>query len=434
MMPIKFGTFINDNEVKKTTDINGLYGLMQFINTTSGYDNLTADVISEKLGELISATTASATASTTSPTFEMIAPSNASNSCWLNSILMAYLVPLYVMCGSDFKTNINFDDSKQYYIVDLIHKYIDAHFEKKDRNDYDGFEIIKDIKKYLVKPTVIGHLNENYYLVTPDGTNNQHTFLYNDQFRFHDILNNSKQIHLGAENMNVVPLNINATKMEITDSSLVIDNRTYNIDQEIHFITFQSETPGDFSQSVQDFLKPEITVGGKTFEQVSFVLADRGHFVVVVKNNKSTNTYSMINDLPPTIKDVTVDEVQKLISKRSDFLDGYYVVGIVYMLKDYPCNNNNPSVDVQNKELLASDTKSALFGIEKAKQDFKKQIEDAIALYTTDQTNDRNKAQVVALTKLLEKEFPPKKTAGGSRKTLGPKSKKTKRKYYVYKK
>jgi hypothetical protein len=441
MMPINFDKVLSN--LDQITDIKDLYELMQFVSVTGDYTNLTAAAISKKLEDLLSVPTSAST--TTATSLNMIAPSNASNSCWLNSILMAYLVPLYVTCGNNvdqLKKNITFLDG-QLYIVDLIHKYIDAHFGKNDRTKYNGSEIIRDIKKYLVRPTVFGELNEYYHLITPDGTNNQHTFLSNALFDFKSVLNKSQKItnitNGMNEQMNVVPLNINATMSMSIDASnnnlLTIDNRIYQIDKDISFITFQSETEGGFSKSVQEFLKPEITVGKQVYKQVSFLLAGRGHFVVVVKNNKLTNTYSMIDDLPPTIKDISQDQVNSLISDRTQLLDGYYVTGIVYMRNGFVCPTpfDQNVVDVNKLKQENTDVKAAIID---ANTNFKDDIEKAIHIYsdtTTNNTkNDFNKNQLNALKRLLQREFPQSTVSGGSRKNRGQKSKKTKRKYYVY--
>jgi hypothetical protein len=244
--------------------------------------------------------------------------------------------------------------------------------------------------------------------------------------------------------MNVVPLNINATTMSMSiDASnnnlLTIDNRIYQIDKDISFITFQSETEGGFSQSVQDFLNNEITVGTQVYHQVSFVLAGRGHFVVVVKNNDSSNnTYSMIDDLPPTIKDISEDQVKSLISKRTQLLDGYYVTGIIYMMNDFVCSSNPFDDNVVDDKKLKQENTDVKADIEKDNAKFKEDIEKAIHIYSDTTTNNTkpsfNQNQADALTRLLKREFPPATTSGGSRKNRGQKSKKTKRKYYVYKK
>lgn len=445
MMPINFDEFLNDNEVKKITDINGLYGLMQFINTTSDYDNLTADVISKKLGELIKHAETNNTVSTI-PEFKLIAPSNASNSCWLNSALMAYLVPLYVACENNItklKENVIFEDG-QTYIVNLIHKYIDAHFNKTDRNSYNGSEIIKKIKEYLVRPTVLGELNEYLKMTTPDTPNNQHTFLSSDIFHFDTVLNGTQAFTnttpVGHERTNVVPLKLNANTVKIKNLTLTIDSNTYEIGQDIRFITFtfNNDAPGEFGEAVKKFLTDKITVGNKVYERVSFIMASRGHYVVVTKNK---DKYYMIDDLPPTITEI--NNVSELITNRSKLLKGYYyTVGIVYILKDGACPENKTNV---LDSVKLDDETNRINNINAANDaDFKNEILIAIDIYndnTSENKNkNRNKEQLNSLKNILRRIDPDEykkkynQSPGGSRKTLGPKLKKTKRKYYVYKK
>jgi hypothetical protein len=436
-MPITFDGVLNDIEVKKITDINGLYGLMQFINTTSDYGNLTADVISKKLGELINA--GSNTVSTILE-FKLIAPSNASNSCWLNSALMAYLVPLYVACNNDItklKENVIFVDG-QMYIVDLIHKYIDEHFDKTDRNGYNGSEIIKKIKEYLVRPTVLGELNEYLKMTTPDTPNNQHTFLSSDIFHFDTVLNGNQAFTKPdvQERTNVVPLKLNAKTVKIKNLTLTIDSEKYEIGQDIRFITFtfNNDAPREFGEAVKNFLTDKITVGNKVYERVSFIMASRGHYVVVTKNK---DKYYMIDDLPPTITEI--NNVSGLITNRSKLLNGYYyTVGIVYILKDGACPENG--TNVLNTVKLGEETESINAENIANKETFKDGILEAIKIY--DNTNisenknpERNIEQLNKLKNMLQRLYPEEyKQPGGSRKTLGPKLKKTKRKYYVYKK
>jgi hypothetical protein len=145
----------------------------------------------------------------------------------------------------------------------------------------------------------------------------------------------------------------------------------------------------------------------------------------------------MIDDLPPTITEI--NNVSGLITNRSKLLNGYYyTVGIVYILKDGACPENG--TNVLNTVKLGEETESINAENIANKETFKDGILEAIKIY--DNTNisenknpERNIEQLNKLKNMLQRLYPEEyKQPGGSRKTLGPKLKKTKRKYYVYKK
>ena len=427
---------INTTTVDSISDINNLYSLLQFVKVAGDYE------LEKKIQDKIKEELKKPSQSTQITSFNVIAPANASLSCWLNSALMAYLVPLYVACGNDvtkLKENVIFVDN-QIYIVNLIHEYIDAHFGKTDRNGYNGDEIIRKIKEYIVRPTVFAVLNNYLEIITPDDTNNQHTFLSSDIFYFDKVLNGSKAIQnvLNKERMNVVPLILNANNIKIDNNTLTIDDKTYEIDEDIRFITFNNEAPGDFGEAVKNFLTQEITVGNKVYERVSFIMASGVHYVVVTKNN---DKYLMINDLPPTITEI--NNVSDLITKRSNLLNKrYYTVGIVYILKDGACPKNK--TNVHDLEKLNTEIQSINAENIANKATFKQEILNAINIYNDSTTSEnknpqRNEEQLNKLKNILQRLYPEEykkkytqSQPGGSRKNRLKKSKKTKRKYYNY--
>lgn len=276
-------------------------------------------------------------------------PDNSQNSCWLNSILMALLVPVYLDGNNEAKT------LTQIKKFENFKNYMDSYLAQ-NVNRPKGIETLQNIKGSIFFEDTTNTIKNQFH--------NVDSFL--EHSLFNTYFNNSMKIEKTVydrkndENKKglIIPLGDSEQKHTIMfsreetvkyadgddkiifsiDKNKIQKSYQYEIKTNLKYLIFQCDGEGNFTESLQQlFLKETLifktqTNTISTYKRVSFVLATGGHYVSVVKKN---NSYYLINDVPPTITIFTEANVKEMISNRSKKIQNYYYLNvIVYMLDE----------------------------------------------------------------------------------------------------
>lgn len=312
--------------------------------------------------------------------FNIFPPDNSKNSCWLNSILMALLVPAYLDYGQ------NSEKLKETITNDNIKEYIDSYFTESV-NRQTGAQILQDIKGKIFNGASIKNNFQNVnsflenelfniyfnnsnaidkYIYDRTKPENQETLtkkLYYMPDKKYTIMFSNKDEVAQNDKDNFIFSIDQTIQMNGTKKEQIKKSYEYEIKTKLRYLIFQCDGEGNFTESLQQlFLKDELKAGDKTYKRVSFVLASGGHYVSVVKKD---NSYYLIDDLPPTIKIFSNDDVAKMIRNRSQKIQKYYYLNvIVYMLDETqpaaliePSNSTSPSMEPSDSTSTSTSTK-----------------------------------------------------------------------------
>jgi hypothetical protein len=295
-------------------------------------------------------------------------PDNSQNSCWLNSILMALMVPVYLDGNKEENT------LRKIKKFEKFKTYIDSYLAQ-NVNRPKGTQALQEIKRSIFFGN--DSIKNQFH--------NVNSFLENILFNtyFNNSMNIEKTVYDIKDESNKdtlsIPLHGSEQKFTIMfsreetvkytdrddkiifsiDKNEIHKSYQYEIKTNLKYLIFQCDGEGNFSDSLRDlFLKETLKIGSKTYKRVSFVLASGGHYVSVVKKN---NLYYLINDLPPTITVFDKNNVTQMIRNRSTKIQNYYYLNvIVYMLDEtQPIvdNSTKPIVDNSTKPIVDNSTK-----------------------------------------------------------------------------
>jgi hypothetical protein len=346
-------------------------------------------------------------------------PDNSQNSCWLNSILMALMVPAYLDGNKEEKTLTKI---KQF---EKFNTYINSYLAQ-NVNRPKGIEALQEIKGSI--------FNEDDSI--KNQFHNVNSFLENSLFNtyFNNLMKIEKTVYDMKEESNKdtlnIPLHESEQKFTIMfsreetvkyterddkiffsiDKNEIQKSYQYEIKTNLKYLIFQCDGEGNFSDSLKElFLKETLKIGSKTYKRVSFVLASGGHYVSVVKKN---NLYYLINDLPPTITVFDKNNVTQMIRNRSTKIQNYYYLNvIVYMLDETqpivdnstkPIVDNSMSSNLNKKDLTYSSIKE---GVKIEESLTKPAIESQPILTTNNITDSLIKSANVAIESQTKSEL-----------------------------
>ena len=371
----------NDSIPEITSANTKMFYDMQIVLIAIGGENDIMKSINKK-SEKYNSTSVNPPNTTITQKLNISNPNNSNLSCWLNSILMALLVPKLLSCTTAdkvtcVKDKLNLSTKKEF--SDELTKYIDTYFSGPDKhNDPVGKEALQAMKTQLLinNPGMVNNLNNIY------------TFLRSEFFsNIFNVQPFTTTVSTGA-NASFNFINLSANDNVSIDTNTVKTNRTnpttndvvnysYTIStDDVNYIVFVSDVDGKLDKSVQDlFANKEIVLNSVKYTLKSFVLGSGGHYTALIQNGAE---YVKVDDLPNDvnegIKSETITNIDEIIKKNEKY-DGSYACAYIF-----------------EKDVASTSSSSSSSGT------------------STSGT-----------------------TAGGSRKNRLQKIKKTKRKYYVYK-
>jgi hypothetical protein len=289
-------------------------------------------------------------------------PDNSQNSCWLNSILMALMVPAYL---DENKEENTLTKIKQF---EKFKTYIDSYLTTNVKRIH-GTQALQEIKESIFYEN--NSIKNQFHNVDSFLEHSLFNTYFNSKMTIektvYDIKEESNKdtlnipLHESEQKFTIIFSREETVKYTDRDDKIIfsIDKNEihksyqYEIKTNLKYLIFQCDGEGDFTESLEQlFLKETLKIGTKTYKRVSFVLASGGHYVSVVKKN---NLYYLINDLPPTITLFYKANVKNMISKRSTKIETYYYLNvIVYMLDEVP------SLIDKQKEVTIENEKDSL--------------------------------------------------------------------------
>ena len=377
----------NDSILEITSANTKMFYDMQIVLIAIGGENDTMESINAK-SEKYNITTPLNPPNAFIQKLNISNPNNSNLSCWLNSILMALLVPKLLSCTTADKVacvkgNLNLQANKEF--SDELTKYIDTYFSGPDKHNVEaGKEALQAMKTQLLNnnPAMVNNLNNidtflrsdffsNIFNVKPfettgstyeDGTQPPAQEETKPSFNF---------INLSAIDKLTIDKNIIKTTRTNPKTKDIV-NYSYTISTDaVNYIVFVSDVDGKLDQSVQDlFVKKEMVLNSVKYTLKSLVLGSGGHYTALIKNG---DEYVKVDDLPNDvnvgIESKEIANIDEIIKKNEKY-DGSYACAYIF------------EKDVASTSSSSSSTSG---------------------------------------------------TAGGSRKNRLQKIKKTKRKYYVYK-
>ena len=333
-------------------------------------------------------------------------PNNSNYSCWLNSILMALLVPKLLECSTSstpsstpsspstpstpssaqvdcVKGKLNLTNGEIF--SENLAKYIGTYFSDSNKhNDPAGKQALQNMKTEL--------LSSNPDMI--DNLNNIDTFLRSEFFSsiFNTAAISTTLTDSTTNDFNFINLSAiddveynkdeKTVKTTRTDGTGTSVNYSYKIDTTaINYIVFVADVDEKkLKDTVHNlFLGKKIVFSDATYTLKSFVLGSGGHYIALIENGTE---YVKVDDLPNDVNEGIKSEtisIDEIIKKDNAYDTNYYPCAYIFVKDETP--TGTPSTGPQTPPPPP----------------------------------------------------PPSGTSGGSRKNRLRKSKKTKRKYYIYK-